>query len=73
MLNIIGNLIHPMTAAYADWRHRQRAYAELAALDDRSLADIGLTRSDIPYVLSHPAFEAPSFESTPTGNLRHAA
>jgi uncharacterized protein YjiS (DUF1127 family) len=73
MLNIIGNLLHPMTVAYADWRARQRAYAELATLDDRSLADIGLTRSDIPYVLSHSAVEAPSFESAPAGNLRHAA
>ena len=74
MLNIIENLLHPVTAAYADWRQRQRAYAELAALDDRSLADIGLTRSDIPYVLSHPAIGAPSLETVPTGsNLRHAA
>jgi uncharacterized protein YjiS (DUF1127 family) len=51
MLTIIGNLIHGL----ADWRQRQRAYAELATLDDRSLADIGITRSEIPYVLSHPA------------------
>jgi uncharacterized protein YjiS (DUF1127 family) len=51
MLNIFGNLLHGL----AGWRQRQRAYAELATLDDRSLADIGITRSEIPYVLSHAA------------------
>jgi len=49
MLNLISNLLHGL----ADWRQRRRAYAELAMLDDRSLADIGISRSEIPYVLSH--------------------
>jgi uncharacterized protein YjiS (DUF1127 family) len=39
----------------SDYRRRQRAYAELYALDDRSLADIGITRSEIPFLLSRPA------------------
>jgi uncharacterized protein YjiS (DUF1127 family) len=55
MLKIIGDLFHGLAASLADWRHRQKAYAELAALDDRSLADIGITRSEIPFVLSHGA------------------
>ncbi len=30
------------------WRERRAAIAELSSLSDRSLADIGLTRGDIP-------------------------
>jgi uncharacterized protein YjiS (DUF1127 family) len=74
MLNILGNLIHGLAVSVADWRQRQRAYAELAALDDRSLADIGITRSEIPYMLSHPV--APAGEiaaSAANTNLRNAA
>jgi uncharacterized protein YjiS (DUF1127 family) len=37
--------------AFADWRRRQRAYGELMALDDRSLADIGIRRSQIRALL----------------------
>jgi uncharacterized protein YjiS (DUF1127 family) len=33
------------------WRKRRRDLAELSKLDDRSLADIGITRGDIPYVV----------------------
>lgn len=33
------------------WRRRQRAYAELMALDDRSLADIGIHRAQIPAIV----------------------
>jgi uncharacterized protein YjiS (DUF1127 family) len=75
MLHFIGNLGHELAAALAGWRRRQRAYAELYALDDRSLADIGITRSEIPYVLSraaqtrHPL----SAETSAEGNFRHAA
>jgi uncharacterized protein YjiS (DUF1127 family) len=37
--------------AFAEWRRRQQAYAELMALDDRSLADIGIHRSEIPALI----------------------
>ena len=43
----ILNLFLSAGRAIADWRHRERAYAELMALDDRSLADIGVRRSQI--------------------------
>jgi uncharacterized protein YjiS (DUF1127 family) len=33
------------------WRERERAFGELMSLDDRSLADIGIRRADIPFVL----------------------
>ena len=41
------NLLNSAKEAFADWRRRERAYAELMALDDHSLADIGIRRSDI--------------------------
>jgi uncharacterized protein YjiS (DUF1127 family) len=37
--------------AYADWRERRAAVKELAALDDRTLRDLGLTRSEIEFVV----------------------
>jgi len=41
-----------LVAAFSNWLERRRTEAELHALTDRELADIGLTRGDIPYVLS---------------------
>jgi uncharacterized protein YjiS (DUF1127 family) len=41
------NLLNSVREAFVDWRRRERAYAELMALDDHSLADIGIRRSDI--------------------------
>jgi uncharacterized protein YjiS (DUF1127 family) len=75
MLHFIGNLGHELAASLAGWRRRQRAYAELYALDDRSLADIGITRSEIPYVLSRAAeTRHPRDADAPAeGNFRHAA
>jgi uncharacterized protein YjiS (DUF1127 family) len=69
MLNILGNLLHGL----ADWRQRKRAYAELAALDDRSLADIGITRSEIPYVLSHAAEPRAEIAVAANSNVSRAA
>jgi uncharacterized protein YjiS (DUF1127 family) len=73
MLNVLGNLLHGLSASVADWRQRQRAYAELAALDDRSLADIGITRSEIPYVLSHAAQHQGETRTPANSNFQHAA
>lgn len=47
----IVNLLVGTGRAISEWRRRQRSYAELSVLDDRSLADIGLRRSDIPAVI----------------------
>jgi uncharacterized protein YjiS (DUF1127 family) len=62
---------------YADWSQRRRAYEELYALDDRSLADIGITRSDIPYVLARAPERDPRPAAQPAkqpaSGLRHAA
>jgi len=46
-----------LKGVYADWRRRQAAYDELNSLDDRSLADIGIARSDIPYLFSRDVHE----------------
>jgi uncharacterized protein YjiS (DUF1127 family) len=75
MLHFTGSLVHTLATALAGWRRRQRAYAELYGLDDRSLADIGITRSEIPYVLSHAAAarNPRASEAPETGDLRHAA
>jgi uncharacterized protein YjiS (DUF1127 family) len=76
MLTLLLAALRSLKAHLADWRARQRAYDELASLDDRSLADIGLTRADIPFVVSqrHPgALAATGTSRTASGNLRHAA
>lgn len=69
MLKIFGNLLHGWT----DWRHRRRAYAELVGLDDRALADIGIFRSEIPYVLSHAATARPEIGAAANSNVSRAA
>lgn len=43
-------LFGAIAAPYKVWREYQETYQELAQLDDRMLADIGITRSDIPRV-----------------------
>lgn len=43
----IVNMLVAARTAFADRRDRRRAYDELAALDDHSLADIGLHRSQL--------------------------
>jgi uncharacterized protein YjiS (DUF1127 family) len=48
----IVNLFIAAREAIADRRRRNRAYAELSALDDRSLADIGVHRSQIPAIVA---------------------
>jgi uncharacterized protein YjiS (DUF1127 family) len=41
------NLLLSARRAFSEWRRRERAYAGLMALDDHSLADIGIHRSQI--------------------------
>jgi uncharacterized protein YjiS (DUF1127 family) len=54
------NLLSSAWEAVADWRRRERAYAELMALDDHSLADIGIRRSDIRAICEGSHGPAPS-------------
>jgi uncharacterized protein YjiS (DUF1127 family) len=47
----IVSFIAAAREAVAEWRRKQQAYGELMALDDRSLADIGIRRSEIPAIV----------------------
>lgn len=50
-LSDAGNHI---VATVWEWRRRARERGELAALDDRMLADIGLTRADAEFLSNKP-------------------
>jgi uncharacterized protein YjiS (DUF1127 family) len=69
MLSMLLSALHHIRAAYGEWRRRQAAFDELNALDDRSLADIGITRSDIPFIFSRDVQDAAKAQAT--GMLRH--
>jgi len=76
MLKIIGNIVEQLLGAWAAWRQRERACNELYALDDRALADIGISRADIPFVLSRPAEMSDSTllpANAANANVPHAA
>ena len=47
----MANLFKTLSQRLQSWLERERAYAELSSLDDHTLADLGLRRSDIPFVL----------------------
>ena len=49
---IVLSLVAYVGRKIANWAHKRAAYRSLMALDDRMLADIGLTRSDIPQLVS---------------------
>jgi uncharacterized protein YjiS (DUF1127 family) len=76
---LILNLFLSAGRTIAEWRRRERAYAELMALDDRSLADIGIHRSQILALVDGSGREpraepAPSFwaaQATLSGLRRH--
>ena len=73
MLTLLLRAWTALSQQFADWRRRQQAYAELAALDDRSLADIGISRSDIPYLLSGDSRDHKPTRPASRSSLRHAA
>ena len=48
MFTILSSAVRGFRA----WQERQRVLNELYSMDDRSLADIGLRRADIPFAIS---------------------
>jgi uncharacterized protein YjiS (DUF1127 family) len=53
----IGHWLRLAVSTLADWQRRQTVLQEMAMLSDRELADIGLSRFDLPRVFD-PAFAA---------------
>jgi uncharacterized protein YjiS (DUF1127 family) len=50
----LGDAWDQAVASLREWRRRTRERAELAALDDRTLKDIGLTRADAEFLSNKP-------------------
>jgi uncharacterized protein YjiS (DUF1127 family) len=68
------NLFVAARKGLGEWTRRHRAYDELMALDDRSLADIGIHRSQIPALVE--GFDASRREAAvaqPKGPLSRLA
>jgi uncharacterized protein YjiS (DUF1127 family) len=72
-MTTLNGIFGALAARFMAWRERERAFAELNALDDHTLADLGLRRSDIPMVVfsrhedSYRASDAAS-NATPANN-----
>ncbi len=71
------NLFSAARNAISEWRRREKAYGELMALDDRSLADIGIHRSQIGaaiagFPVATPAAKPHPVPNTPSGGARLA-
>jgi uncharacterized protein YjiS (DUF1127 family) len=69
---MFSGLFKALSERYEEWRRREQAYRELSALDDRSLSDIGISRSEIPYVLARSERTVPP-AGAPIRGFRHAA
>ena len=48
------SVLHPLRARLEARRERRHAAKELCALDDRTLAELGLRRAEIPFVVARP-------------------
>lgn len=77
-MKTLNGIFGAITERFTAWRERERAFAELSALDDHTLADLGLRRSDIPMVVyskwaeTHQADEAPRAVPANNNGLRAA-
>lgn len=48
------SIAHRLAVLLRQWRQRARDRAELAGLDDRTLADIGITRTEAEFLANKP-------------------
>lgn len=53
-LDALGDATGWVVATLHQWRRRARERAEIAQLDERTLADIGLTRGDAEFLANKP-------------------
>ena len=60
----VGNGFHRLVAAIARARRARRTYRELSALSDRQLNDIGLWRSELPFIAEAVAAGSPQSGAT---------
>ncbi|HKX11006.1 MAG TPA: DUF1127 domain-containing protein [Stellaceae bacterium] len=75
-MTMLSRFADGLVGRFENWRARERAFRELSALDDRALADIGLSRSDIPFVLEQKSVDTGASRLAPeaaNSNVRHAA
>jgi uncharacterized protein YjiS (DUF1127 family) len=54
LASLLRRVLAGVFATFREWRRRVRGRAELAALDDRTLRDIGLSRVDIWHEIDKP-------------------
>ena len=50
-MTTITSIFSALVDSFKAWRERERTFSELNSLDDHTLADLGLRRSDIPLVV----------------------
>ncbi|HLY45212.1 MAG TPA: DUF1127 domain-containing protein [Stellaceae bacterium] len=53
-LEALSDATQWFAATLREWRHRRRDRSQLAQLDARLLADIGLTRGDAEFLINKP-------------------
>ncbi len=53
-LDALSDAAHWVFATLGEWRRRVREREQLAALDDRTLRDIGLSRGDAQFLINKP-------------------
>jgi len=76
IMTMLSRFADGLIGRFENWRARERAFRELSALDDRALADIGLARSDIPFVLDRKPADGSTSSLAPevaNSNVRRAA
>ena len=50
----VGNAVTRMFGALREWRRRSKDRAQLAALNDRMLTDIGISRAEAEFLANKP-------------------
>ena len=53
-LHLVSRVFACLSTTLQAWRRRARDRAQLAALDDRMLADIGLSRAEAEFLVNKP-------------------